>query len=308
MKPQVEQQKADRRGELMLEGIIDILIFILNLTHKVTLTWVVDIILLTIIVRVLMYPLNRTMNRSMKMMQKLQPEMKEIQDKNKDKPDVAQREIMDLYRKYKVNPLSSCWPILVQMPIFVALFWALRDPRYYLRLPDFGHATIFGTQLTIPPFLSHPFPEIALKTGVFDIHGLFAMPMLADRFLYLPTFWLVALYIATTIVQSRQMQAQSQSASSGQTNQMALMLPMFIIFGLLFPTGLLVYFIVSNLLQMGQYWQIQREIVHEDNLREEVNSKDPDNGALSNKTAALFKGAGPKKSNKDLPSGPRKKK
>jgi YidC/Oxa1 family membrane protein insertase len=292
----------------MLESIIDILIFIMNLTHKVSFTWAIDIILLTVIVRLLMYPLNRKMNRSMKLMQKLQPEMKEIQEKHKDKPDVAQREIMDLYKKYKVNPLSSCWPMLVQMPIFVALFWALRDPRFYLRLPGFGQATIFGTTLTIPPFFSHPYPEIALHTGIYDLHSHFGFPMLADRFLYLPTFWLVALYIATTIIQSRQMQAQSQTAGSGQTNQMAFMLPMFIIFGLMFPTGLLVYFITSNILQMGQYWGIQREILQEESLREEVTSKGSGDGKQSNKTASPEKGVARKMSNKDMPSRSRKKK
>ena len=242
-------------------------------------------------------------------MQKLQPERKEIQEKYKDKPDVAQKEVMELYRRYKVNPLASCWPILVQMPVFIALFWMLRDPRFYLRLTGFAHATFFGTSLTIPPLFTRPFPEVALKAGVFDLYGLWHLPLLADRFLYLPTLWLVALYIATTIVQSRQMQAQSQAAGSGQTNQMAFMLPMFIIFGLLFPTGLLVYFITSNILQMWQYWRVQREIAMEDALAEGVMlMKDPSFPALSNKTLAPLKGKNPKSPTTVTPSDRTKKK
>jgi YidC/Oxa1 family membrane protein insertase len=292
----------------MLESIITILVWIMQKTHFLTRTWAVDIVLLTVIVRMLMYPLNRQMNRSMKLMQKLQPEMKAIQEKHKDKPDVAQKEIMELYRRYKVNPFSSCWPILVQMPVFIALFWALRDPRYFLRLPGFEYATFFGTALTIPPLLSHPFPEVALKAGMFDLFGFWHLPLLADRFLYLPTLWLVAFYIATTIIQSRQMQAQSQAASSGSPNQMAFMMPMFIIFGLLFPTGLLVYFITSNILQMGQYWRIQREIVLEEGLREEVSPKEADSRKPSNKTGNPKSGSSPRTPNRGSLTGKRSSK
>lgn len=248
----------------MLDGIIDLLLWIMNATHFVTRTWVIDIILLTIIVRLVMYPLNRQMNRSMKIMQKLQPEMKALQAKYKDKPDVQQKEMMELYRKYKVNPLSSCWPLMIQMPIFIALFWALRDPRFYLRLPGFTYATVFGTYLTIPPYLPHPSPEVALAPGVLDLYNLFNIPFFADKFFYLPSLWLVVLYIATTIIQSKQMQSQSQATSSGTPNMSTMMIPMFILIGMLFPTGLLVYFITSNLLQMAQYWRIQREIAVEE--------------------------------------------
>jgi YidC/Oxa1 family membrane protein insertase len=291
----------------MLDSIIDILLWVMDKTHYVTHTWAIDIILLTILVRMAMYPLNLRMNKSMKLMQKLQPQMKEVQEKYKDKPDVAQKEMMELYRKYKVNPFSSCWPMLIQMPIFIALFWALRDPRFYLRLTGFEHATLLGVQLTIPPLISHPFPEIALKAGVFDLFSLWHLPLLADRFLYIPTLWLVAIYIATTIIQSRQMQAQSQATTSGQPNTMAFMMPMFIIFGLMFPTGLLAYFITSNVLQMGQYWRIQREIAVEESLREDAPSKDKAGDLLSNKIAASDGEPSSGEPNKGKPSKGRKK-
>jgi len=267
----------------MIDFIIDILLWIMSKTHYVTQTWAIDIILLTILVRMAMYPLNRKMNRSMKLMQKLQPEMKAIQAKYKDKPDVQQKEIMELYKKYKVNPFSSCFPLLLQMPIFISLFWALRDSRFFLRLPGFEDATLFGIKLTIPPLLSHPYPEVALKAGVLDLFNLGHIGFFADRFLYLPTLWLVVIYIATTIIQSRQMQASSQSGQSGP-NTMTFMLPLFILFGLLFPTGLLAYFITSNVLQMGQYWKIQREIALEEGTIEDL-KKTKKGSRMSNKTS-----------------------
>jgi YidC/Oxa1 family membrane protein insertase len=292
----------------MLDGIIDVLLWIMDKTHFVTRTWAIDIILLTILVRLAMYPLNLRMNKSMKLMQKLQPEMKAIQEKYRDKADVAQKELMELYRKYKVNPLSSCWPMLVQMPIFIALFWALRDSRFYLRLAGFENATFFGISLTTPPLLSHPYPEEALRAGVFDLYSLVQWSVVADRFLYLPTLWLVAIYIATTVIQSRQMQAQSQAAASGQPNTMAFMLPMFIIIGMLFPTGLLIYFITSNVLQMGTYWRIQREIALEEGTREEASPKADASPESSNKTTSPGRGSGRKAPNKGAPSAGRKKK
>lgn len=280
----------------------------MGLTHKITFTWAIDIILLTIIVRFLMYPLNRQMNRSLKLMQKLQPEIKEIQEKYKGKPDVAQKEIMKIYQKYKVNPFSSCWPLLLQMPIFIALFWMLRDPRFYLRLPDFGKATIFGTSLTIPPIFTHPYPESAMKAGVLDLRSVMHFPFLADKFLYLPTLWLVAVYIVTTIIQSRQMQAQSQASGGSQSNQMAFMLPMFIIFGLLFPTGLLVYFITSNILQIVQYWRIQREVALEEAITEGGVPKVPASVEVSNKITSTKKKVDPVPSRKSRTSKTKKSK
>ncbi len=291
----------------MLDWIIDILLWIMSMTNKVTHYWAFDIILLTVLVRVVLYPLNRNMNRSMKQMQKLQPVMKEIQEKFKDQPEKSQKEMMALYKKYKVNPLASCFPMLLQMPIFIALFWALRDPRYFLRLPGFEHATLFGIHLTIPPLVSHPYPEIALKAGVFDLFSILQLPLLADRFLYLYTLPLVALYIASTIIQSKMMSTQSQAQTSGQPNMMLFMMPMFIIFGFLFPTGLLVYFITSNVLQMGQYWRIQREIALEEGITEEISLEDKPAPA-SNKMAVSQAGTDSGKPNKGKSSKGKKKK
>jgi len=293
----------------MIEAIIDILIWIMDKTHYITQTWAIDIILLTIIVRVALFPLNRRQNKSMKLMQKVQPEMKALQEKFKDKPEVLQKETMELYRKYKINPLDSCWPLALQMPVFFALFRILRDPMYYLRLPGFEDATLFGLSLTIPPQLSHPYPEIALKAGVFDLYSLLHVSFLADRFLYVPTLWLLAAYIATTIIQSKQMQAQSQAASSGQPNTMAIMMPMFIFFGLFFPPGLLAYFITSNLLQMGQYWGIQRELALEEAAGEELSAKESGDSETSNKMSLFgMKSKQSQEPNKGKPSGGKKKK
>jgi len=232
----------------------------MNLTHYVTRNWGLDIIVLTILVRLALYPLNRSMNTSMKLMQKAQPELKEVQEKYKDKPEELQKRTMEVWKKYKINPLASCLPMLIQMPIFFALFRLLRDSRWYLRLPGFENASLLGINLTMPPHLTFPHPEMALKAGVLDLHSLIANPWFSDRFLYIYSIPLVIAYIITMLLQQKMMQSTTQTAQPGQPNTMALMMPMIIFFGIFFPSGLLAYFTTSNLLQIGTYWRIKREV------------------------------------------------
>jgi len=87
----------------------------------------VAIILLTLIVRTLFWPITHKSTQSMKEMQKVQPLVKEIREKYKDKPQKMNQEVMALYKEHKINPMAGCLPILVQMPVFIALFTVLRS-------------------------------------------------------------------------------------------------------------------------------------------------------------------------------------
>lgn len=88
------------------------------------------IIVLTIIVRLCMWPLNVSQQRSMRMMQKLQPKMKAIQDRYKNNPQVMQQKMMEFYKEHKFNPMGGCMPLLIQMPIFILLYSALMSPQF----------------------------------------------------------------------------------------------------------------------------------------------------------------------------------
>jgi YidC/Oxa1 family membrane protein insertase len=89
-------------------------------------SYALAIIFLTVIIKTVLYPLSKKQMVSMKMMQKLAPKIKEIQDKYKSKdPQKMQQKIMELYREHNVNPMSGCMPILIQMPILIALYRAL---------------------------------------------------------------------------------------------------------------------------------------------------------------------------------------
>lgn len=85
------------------------------------------IILLTLGIRLLLYPLTLSQTKSMAVLKELQPKMQELQKKYKDKPQEYQKRVMELYREHKVNPLGGCLPLLVQLPFLWALFWALNN-------------------------------------------------------------------------------------------------------------------------------------------------------------------------------------
>jgi YidC/Oxa1 family membrane protein insertase len=88
------------------------------------------IIVLTLLVRFALWPVSRSQMRSMKMMQDLQPKMKMLQERYKTDPQRLQMEMMKLYKEYKFNPLGGCLPMLVQLPIFIGLYWAISNPHF----------------------------------------------------------------------------------------------------------------------------------------------------------------------------------
>ena len=90
----------------------------------------VGIILLTILIRLAMWPLGVSQQRSMRMMQTLQPKLKAIQDRYKSDPQTMQRKMMEFYKEHKFNPMSGCFPLLIQMPIFILLYSALMSPQF----------------------------------------------------------------------------------------------------------------------------------------------------------------------------------
>lgn len=97
----------------------------------------IAIILLTIVIKALMYPLTVKQVKSMKAMQDIQPKMKEIQEKYKGNPEKINKELGNLYKEAGVNPLAGCLPLIVQMPFLIAIFFAIRDYQYAQQPPSF---------------------------------------------------------------------------------------------------------------------------------------------------------------------------
>lgn len=109
----------------------------------------IAIIVLTIVIRLAMWPLNVSQQRSMKMMQSLQPKIKSIQDRYKNNPQMMQQKLMEFYKEHKFNPMGGCLPLLIQLPIFILLYSALMSPQFIQIAGDtsFGFLSRLDTTL-----------------------------------------------------------------------------------------------------------------------------------------------------------------
>ena len=103
------------------------------------------IVVLTILVRICLWPLNVSQQRSMRMMQTLQPKLKAIQDRYKSNPQVMQQKLMEFYKEHKFNPMGGCMPLLIQMPIFILLYSALMSPQFIQMAGDAAGISNDGT-------------------------------------------------------------------------------------------------------------------------------------------------------------------
>jgi YidC/Oxa1 family membrane protein insertase len=219
----------------------------------------VSIILLTVVVMLALFPLTAKQAKAMMHMQRAQPEIKKLQAKYKHDRQKLNEEIMKFYQENSINPLAGCLPLLVQMPIFFALFHVMRNPYKYVPLGSDLFAAFCAPTKTVqacgaadnlPKHLD--FLGMDLSQHATGVSGGFL-----DA---LPYFVLVGFVILTAFLQSR----QSRRNAPNMTSQMAMVttvLPIaFGLFSLQFPAGLVLYFLVSNLWRLGQQELIIRKI------------------------------------------------
>ena len=105
--------------------------------HRLVQNWGVAIILVTLLIKLLFYPLTEASGRSMAKMRKVTPRIKAIQDRYKDDKQAQSQAMMELYKKEKVNPLAGCWPMLIQIPFFTAFYWVLLESVEIRQAPFF---------------------------------------------------------------------------------------------------------------------------------------------------------------------------
>ena len=227
--------------------------------------WVLSIVGLTVVIRILIIPLFFKQIKASRGMQLMQPELQALQKKYKGKTDPAsrqaqQQEMMELYKKHNTNPFASCLPILLQMPIFFALFQVLRGlgqlaegdyqgrgldslgPLTADMAGDVEASTLFGAPISAT-FLSSDLLEVKIVTVI-----------------------LIVAMSATQFFSMRQLTMKNMPASSLDNpmmrQQMMLMYAMPVIFavtGVGFPVGVLIYWTVTNIWSMGQqYYTIKR--------------------------------------------------
>ena len=198
------------------------LFWLLAWLHQWVGNWGVAIILLTVIIKLLFYPLSAASYRSMAKMRVLAPKLQRLKDQYGDDRQRMQQAMMDLYRTEKINPLGGCMPILVQIPVFIALYWVL----------------LASVELRHAPFI----------LWIQDLSA-------PDPWFILPILMAVTMWIQTKL--------NPEPPDPVQAKVMKIMPIVFSIFFFFFPAGLVLYWLVNNVLSIAQQWQITRMLERE---------------------------------------------
>ena len=241
-------------GELW-NGLLSGLGAMLSFFYDLIPSYGIAIILLTVAVRILLLPLGIKQTRSMQAMQKLQPQVKELQRKYKGNRQKMTEELQKLYKEHQVNPLAGCLPLLLQLPVFFALYQVLTRGGGTQYLPDGAlktaivtppAETFLGVNLACPPSRAGAgLAEVAEGVAAINCGGAGARVL---------PYVLIALMAFTTWFQQRQM--TKASAATGQNQQMQMMgriMPVFLAFiSWNIATGVLLYWVTTNAWQIGQ--------------------------------------------------------
>ncbi len=202
------------------------LFWLLTFIHGLVGNWGWSIILLTLVIKGAFYPLTAASYRSMGKMKKFAPKMTQLREQYGDDRQKLSQEMMKLYQKEKINPMGGCLPMLVQMPVFIALYWTLME----------------AVELRQSPF----------------------MFWIVDLSIKDPTFILPLLMGASMFVQ---MQLGTQPQDPTQAKIMKFMPVIFTVMFLWFPSGLVLYWLVNNLLSIAQQWYINKQLDAAENAK-----------------------------------------
>ncbi len=231
-------------NDLFYRPLFNILIFFYNIIpgHD----FGIAIILITLFIRLILFPLSKKGIKSRKAMEGFQPKIKEIQKKYKDNKEEQSRQMMNFYKENKINPASGCLPILIQFPVLIALYRAFR-------------AVINPSSLSVLyPFIKNPGAINAFFLGIVDLS--------------LPNSFLAILAGLLQFVQSKIMFKESSSRAQSKDKkmniqksmgrQMTYFMPIITVFiALKLPAGLPLYWVITTLFGIGEYLLVNRKII-----------------------------------------------
>ncbi len=228
-----EMDKAINFG--WVEFIAKPCLYFMNFIHRYIPNYGIAIIILTIISRLVFWPLANKSYKSMNDMRKLQPLMQEIREKYKDDKARINQETMALYRTYKVNPMGGCLPMLIQMPVFFALY------RMLYQAIELRHAPFFGW-----------INDLSAPDRLFNFG--FKIPFMSEPY---------GIPVLTIIMGATMLLQQKLSPQPGDPTQAKMMMLMPIVFTFIFinfPSGLVLYWLVSNLVSIGQQYYTMKKL------------------------------------------------
>jgi YidC/Oxa1 family membrane protein insertase len=217
--------------------------------NNVGISWGFSIVLLTICVRAVLVPLTFRQIKSMVRMQALAPQMKEIQAKYKQDKERQSQEMMKFYRENNVNPLGSCLPLILQLPVFISLYYMLRESLRTDICPAIQRAHNHGVLSK-----SHTVP-----CGAGHGAGFLFIPDLTDKASGIVLVVLILLYVGSQLGSTLVM--SSAATMDPMQRRMMLFLPLvFVLFVFRFPAGVLVYWITTNFWTMAQQYLVRKRV------------------------------------------------
>jgi YidC/Oxa1 family membrane protein insertase len=204
------------------------LFWVLMQIHQVVQNWGWAIIILTIFIKIIFFPLSAASYKSMARMKEVQPRLVQMKEQYKNEPQKLNQAMMTMYKQEKINPLGGCLPVLIQIPVFISLYWVL----------------LLSVEMRGAPWLGWIHDLSKPDTLLSDLVGL-SIPIGI-----LPIIMAVSMYIQTKL-----------NPTPPDPIQAKVMLYMPLAFSLMFfffPSGLVLYYIVNNVLSIGQQWQINK--------------------------------------------------
>jgi len=234
-------------------------------------SWGLAIVGLTVLIRAVLVPVTYKQLRSMQELQRHTPEMQKIKERYKDDKQRQQQEIMKFYQENKINPLASCLPLLLQIPVFISLFYMLRTD---LKFDICGQQLreYYSRELHRPIVKNSQIPEHAVKVMGHTVKGLTEVGCNvvapgSAKFLFLPDITYkatgAALIVLIVLYVGSQVASTLVATATADPNQRRLMLLLPVVFVVIlyrYPAGLLVYWITTNLWTIGQQLVIRRYV------------------------------------------------
>jgi len=204
----------------VLTIIAEPIFWLLGIIYSFVGNWGWSIIVLTILIKLAFYKLSETSYRSMARLKKFQPKLKQLKENYGDDKMVYQKKMMDMYKEEKINPLGGCLPILVQMPVFIALYWVL----------------LYSAEMRQAPWM----------LWIQDLSA-------TDPYYILPVIMGISMWVQQKLNPSAMMDEMQQKV-------MKFLPIIFTVFFMFFPAGLVLYWVVNNILSVSQQWYITKKI------------------------------------------------
>jgi YidC/Oxa1 family membrane protein insertase len=215
----------------MLTIIAKPIFWLLTQIHSIVNNWGWAIVILTILIKIVFFPLSAASYKSMARMKEVQPKLVQMKEQYKNDPQKLNAAMMEMYKKEKINPLGGCLPVLIQIPVFISLYWVL----------------LLSVEMRGAPWIGWIYDLSKPETSISDLIGI-GIPIGV-----LPILMAISMYIQVKL-----------NPTPPDPIQAKVMLYMPLIFSLMFfffPSGLVLYYIVNNILSIAQQWQINNMFV-----------------------------------------------